>query len=875
MARTPMMRQYLKIKEQYPDCILFFRLGDFYEMFFDDALTASKVLEITLTGRDGGGEERVPMCGVPYHSVDTYIAKMVANGYKVAICDQVEDPKATKGIVKRQVTRVITPGTIMEGQMLEDKKNNYIVSAIISKYQVGLAIADVSTGEFMVSEIQGRSAFDETLNELTRLQPAEVLLPAALKDNHDLIKGIKNHCQAVINYYQHTVDDQAVLKSVEQQFSKESIEQTGLHADSSALQAAGLLVRFLLETQKRNLNHIKEIKYYSTAQYLVLDTAARRNLELSRTLLSNDKKGSLLWVLDYTATAMGGRMLKNWIEQPLVDVERINARLDAVAELAENIFLREDIRALLKEVYDLERLSARIAYGTANARDLLAVKNSLAALPAIKKHLKTTSSILLKNISDKIDDLADLTELLENSISDDPPLALKDGGLIKNGYNDEVDKLREAATNGKNWLAQLETKERERTGIKSLKIRFNKVFGYYIEVTKSNLTAVPKDYQRRQTLVNAERFITPELKEYEDIILGAQDKLVELEYRIFTEIREAAAAQISRIQRSAAAVAQVDVLVSLAEAAVRNNYVRPTVNNSGKLNIYEGRHPVVELTLEDNEFVSNSTELDTDSYYLALITGPNMGGKSTYQRQVALITIMAQMGSFVPAAEAEIGVVDRIFARVGASDDLTSGRSTFMVEMQECNHALRQATKKSLVIIDELGRGTSNQEGMAIAQAVIEYLHDTIGCRTLFSTHYHELAELENNLKFLKNFTVAVEEKGDDVVFLHRTVVGKASKSYGVHCARLAGLPASVIDRANQLVVDLEIYRKAAEEVVSGGETNSVEKDAVQMQLFSISPEAGELLEEVANYDLLNTTPLDALNMLFALQTKVRNLNKN
>ncbi len=875
MARTPMMRQYLKIKEQYPDCILFFRLGDFYEMFFDDALTASKVLEITLTGRDGGGEERVPMCGVPYHSVDTYIAKMVANGYKVAICDQVEDPKATKGIVKRQVTRVITPGTIMEGQMLEDKKNNYIVSAIISKYQVGLAIADVSTGEFMVSEIQGRSAFDETLNELTRLQPAEVLLPAALKDNHDLIKGIKNHCQAVINYYQHTVDDQAVLKSVEQQFSKESIEQTGLHADSSALQAAGLLVRFLLETQKRNLNHIKEIKYYSTAQYLVLDTAARRNLELSRTLLSNDKKGSLLWVLDYTATAMGGRMLKNWIEQPLVDVERINARLDAVAELAENIFLREDIRALLKEVYDLERLSARIAYGTANARDLLAVKNSLAALPAIKKHLKTTSSILLKNISDKIDDLADLTELLENSISDDPPLALKDGGLIKNGYNDEVDKLREAATNGKNWLAQLETKERERTGIKSLKIRFNKVFGYYIEVTKSNLTAVPKDYQRRQTLVNAERFITPELKEYEDIILGAQDKLVELEYRIFTEIREAAAAQISRIQRSAAAVAQVDVLVSLAEAAVRNNYVRPTVNNSGKLNIYEGRHPVVELTLEDNEFVSNSTELDTDSYYLALITGPNMGGKSTYQRQVALITIMAQMGSFVPAAEAEIGVVDRIFARVGASDDLTSGRSTFMVEMQECNQALRQATKKSLVIIDELGRGTSNQEGMAIAQAVIEYLHDTIGCRTLFSTHYHELAELENNLKFLKNFTVAVEEKGDDVVFLHRTVVGKASKSYGVHCARLAGLPASVIDRANQLVVDLEIYRKAAEEVVSGGETNSVEKDAVQMQLFSISPEAGELLEEVANYDLLNTTPLDALNMLFALQTKVRNLNKN
>ncbi len=875
MTYTPMMRQYLKIKEQYSDCILFFRLGDFYEMFFDDAITASKVLDITLTGRDAGAKERVPMCGVPFHSVDSYIAKMVANGYKVAICEQVEDPKTAKGIVKRQVTRVITPGTVMEGQLLDEKKNNYIVSILIAKDRGGLAFADISTGEFMVSELTGNIGFDELINELTRLQPAEILMPYDLKENEKLVKSLQNHCSAVLNYYRNDAyDAETALSYVERQFSKERVEQLGLPADSLSIVAAGALVQFLLETQKRDLKHIREIKYYSVAQYLVLDAAARRNLELTRTLITNDKKGSLLWVLDFTATAMGGRLLKKWIEQPLVDVEQINARLDAVGELAENLFLREDLRSLLKEVYDLERLSAKVAYGSANARDLLAIKNSLSILPAIKEQLTNTTSKLLNNIAEEIDVLADLTELLEKSINDDPPLTLRDGGIIKDGYSSEVDKLREAATNGKSWLARLEAAERQRTGIKSLKIRFNKVFGYYIEVTKSNLSAVPKDYQRRQTLANAERFITPKLKEYEDIILGAQDKLVDLEYNIFTEIRETVASQISRIQNSAAAVAKVDVLVSLAEAAVKHNYVRPVVNNSGKLLIIDGRHPVVELTLGENEFVPNDTELDENNY-MALITGPNMGGKSTYQRQVALITIMAQMGGFVPARRAEIGVVDRIFARVGASDDLSSGRSTFMVEMQECNNALRNATKNSLVIIDELGRGTSNLEGMAIAQAVIEYLHDTVGCRTLFSTHYHELAELENNLGCLKNYAVAVEEKGDDVVFLHRAVPGKASKSYGVHCARLAGLPGTIIDRANQLVANLEIYRKAAEEVISGEEQPAAAEEPVQMQLFSIHPEAAEILSEIERYDLLNTTPLKALNILFELQSKVRKLHEN
>ncbi|MEG6615642.1 DNA mismatch repair protein MutS [Peptococcaceae bacterium 1198_IL3148] len=873
MAETPMMQQYKAIKRQHADAILFFRLGDFYEMFFDDAITASKTLEITLTSRDS--ENKIPMCGVPYHAVDAYIAKMVAKGYKVALCDQIGDPKATKGIVKREVTRVITPGTVMESQLLQEKNNNYIASIFFDSDGTGLAYADISTGEFMVSEIDSQSAITDLISELERLQVSELLLPVAFKDDEMLVNQLYQRITKAITFYHngaYEIDE--ALKYLQQQFPDQANE-INWQRQPKCLAAAGALVQFLLETQRRSLNHIIQLKYYSISQFMALDMNARRNLELTRTIMDGNKKGSLLWVLDHTTTAMGGRLLKKWIEQPLLDINQINARLDAVSQLSAGIFLREDLRVLLKQVYDLERLTAKVVYGSANARDLLALKNSLFHIPDIKKLLLECTAPLLKEIANQMDTLTDLVTLLTESINDDPPISLRDGGLINNGYNEQVDKLKEASTNGRNWLAQLETRERERTGIKSLKIRYNKVFGYYIEVTKSNLDMVPEDYQRKQTLANAERYITSELKKYEDLILGAQEKLIELEYRIFIEIRDMVAKEIARIQKTAGAVAKIDVLISLAEVAVKHNYVRPTINDSGKLTISAGRHPVVETMLNQTQFVPNDTQLDTGGSYLALITGPNMGGKSTYQRQVALITLMAQIGSFVPAASAEIGIVDRIFARVGAADDLASGHSTFMVEMQECNNALRGATTKSLVIIDELGRGTSNLEGMAIAQAVIEYLHNTIGCRTLFSTHYHELAELESSLPGLKNYAAAVEEKGDNVAFLHRIVLGKASKSYGVHCAMLAGLPDMIINRANQLSTDYQRYLKAAEEVVStSGQTAVALEPNAQLQLFNDASnnEQQEILSAITDIDLLNTTPLGAIQLLFELQNKIKNL---
>lgn len=873
MAETPMMQQYKKIKQQHPDAILFFRLGDFYEMFFDDALIASKILEITLTSRDS--VNKIPMCGVPYHAVDAYIAKMVLNGYRVALCDQIGDPKASKGIVKREVTRVITPGTVMEGQLLEDKKNNYIASVFFDHICAGLAYADISTGEFMVSEINGENVSAVLISELERIQVSELLLPTTIESNQQLINQLKQRITGAITFYpDNAFENNAAIKSLDQQFTQ---HQLTLPQHARCVPAAGALVKFLLDTQKRSLDHILALKYYSISQFMILDANARRNLELTKTIIDNNKKGSLLWVLDQTATAMGGRLLKKWIEQPLLGVDLINARLDAVSQLTEEIFLREDLRALLKQIYDLERLLAKVVYGSANARDLLALKSSLVNLPDIKKLLSACGTPLLNEIASQIDTLTDLVTLLTDSINDDPPISLRDGGLIKDGYNQEVDKLREASTNGRNWLAQLETKERERTGIKSLKIRYNKVFGYYIEITKSNLNAVPEDYHRKQTLANAERFITPELKEYEDMILGAQDKLIELEYSIFMQVKDLVANEIARIQQSARAVAKIDALISLAEVAIKYNYVRPQINDSGNLTILAGRHPVVELMLDDAQFVPNDTQLNTGDTYIALITGPNMGGKSTYQRQVALITLMAQIGSFVPATSAEIGVVDRIFARVGASDDLASGYSTFMMEMQECNNAMQLATAKSLVIIDELGRGTSNLEGMAIAQSVIEYLHNTIGCRTLFSTHYHELAELESNLPGLKNYAAEVEEQGDHVAFLHRVISGKASKSYGVHCARLAGLPDLIITRANELSVDYEKYLKATEEVISAScQTAVAVEPEVQMQIFNdaLSGECKGILDEIGNIDLLNTTPFEAIKLLFELQTKIKKLGK-
>lgn len=876
MTDTPMMQQYKKIKAQNPDSVLFFRLGDFYEMFHEDAILASKVLEITLTSRDS--EQRIPMCGVPYHAVDSYIAKMIASGYKVALCDQIGDPKAAKGIVKREVTRVITPGTLVEGQLLEEKTNNYIAAVLLDKDQAGLAYADISTGEFMVSEIRDESFLTVLISELERLQVSELLLPSSLQAEATLIEEVQKRLVTAISYYHDgAFTREQAVKYLQQQFGQPMLDNLRLSFDSLSLRTAGALIQFLLETQKRSLNHISALKHYNVSQYMALDYSARRNLELTKTIINGSKKGSLLWVLDYTTTAMGGRLLKKWIEQPLVDIARINARLDGVAELKESLFLREDLRTLLKQVYDLERLTAKVAYGSANARDLLALKNSLINLPPLKDYLSDGNAVILQEIAEQIDPMTELVDLLDRGIADEPPVSLRDGGLIKSQYNQEVDTLREASTNGRNWLAELEAKERERTGIKSLKIRFNKVFGYFIEVTKSYLHMVPEEYQRRQTLANAERFITPELKRYEEMILGAQDKLIELEYHLFDDIRGKVAEVIPPIQKNAQAVAQIDVLVSLAEVAVKHNYVRPRVNDSGLLQIIEGRHPVVELMLDSNFFVPNDAMLDTAGHFIALITGPNMGGKSTYQRQVGLITLMAQMGSFVPAQQAEIGIVDRIFARVGASDDLASGHSTFMVEMQECNNALRLASKRSLVIIDELGRGTSNLEGMAIAQAVIEHLHNVIGCRTLFSTHYHELAELENSLQGLINYAAAVEEKGDNVVFLHRVISGKASKSYGIHCAKLAGLPTVVIKRANQLGSDYEKYVKATEEVVGANRQEiTTLPENNQMQLFTTekATESELILEEILKVDLLNTTPFESLKVLFELQEKIKKMSK-
>ena len=871
---TPMMQQYKDIKNQYPDSVLFFRLGDFYEMFFEDAQLASRVLEITLTSRDGGGQ-RVPMCGVPHHSVDAYIAKMITNGYKVAVCDQVEDARASKGIVKREVTRIITPGTIIEGQMLDDKNNNYICSIYVEKYIWGLAFADISTGEFKVTEINDDNAMGILLNELGRINPSELLLPTDIDDSEIILKEINRICSPVISYYPDVVNNRSVLiDCIYSQFPSENIEDTAVNINSPCFTAAGVLVKFLQDTQKRGLNHIRELKHYLINKYLTLDASARRNLELLKTIIDGGKKGSLLWVLDHTQTSMGGRLLKKWVEQPLINIERINARLDAVEELSADIFLREDLRQALKQIYDLERITTKVVYGTANARDLLALKGSLNILPHIKEILMGAKSILLNQTIEKLDTLAGLVDLLDRGLAEDPPVSIRDGNIIKLGYDQEVDKLREASTNGRNWLTQLELAERQSTGIKSLKIGFNKVFGYYIEVTKSNLSAVPEYYQRRQTLANAERYITPELKKYEEMILGAQDKLIELEYNLFIQMRDEVLKHVSRIQNSAKSVAKIDVILSLAESAVKNRYIRPVLNDDNIINIIDGRHPVVEISLGSGSFVPNDTFLDCQSHYISLITGPNMGGKSTYQRQVATIVLMAQMGSFVPASYAEIGIVDCIFARVGASDDLASGHSTFMMEMFECNNALRLATQKSLVIIDELGRGTSNLEGMAIAQSVIEYLHNHVGCRTLFSTHYHELAEMDAYLPGIKNYAAAVEEKGNNVAFLHRIIPGKASKSYGVHCAKLAGLPGSVIERANKLVIELEVYRQAAEEVISGKQQIAITNQVKLMEDKIIDSKIEALIEEITNIDLLNTTPLEAINTLYKLRDKVEKIIK-
>jgi len=867
VALTPMMQQYLEIKKQVPDAILFFRLGDFYEMFFEDAKLASKELEITLTGRDAGEPERVPMCGVPFHSADNYISKLIDKGYKVAICEQVEDPRAAKGIVKREVVRVITPGTVIDGSMLNEKDNNYLVALCqVNTGAYGMAVTDLSTGLFQVTEMAGPWALDGLLDEVVRLSPREVLLTHDMLKDEKAARVLNSLPATTLTTLGHTSDLPDYRQILTDHFGADKI---AAYLNKQAMcQAAGSLLRYLTETQRRKLKHITEITSYSPKAYMVLDGVARRNLEITRSLRVGEKKGTLLWVLDKTRTAMGGRMLKNWLEQPLIDLVKIQERLDAVEELVNSLLLREELAGALKQIYDLERLTARAAYGSANGRDMTALLGSLEKLPLIHEALQQCQSPLLRSICAQFDTLADLRDLLFSSLAENPPVSLRDGGLIKEGYHAEVDQLRAAARDGKTWLAGLEAREKEKTGIKTLKVGFNKVFGYYLEVTRANLNAVPDYYQRRQTLANAERYITPELKEYESMILGAEDRLVELEYNLFVEIRNKVAAEVHRIQKTAALVAQIDTLVSLAEVAARQGYVRPEVSDDGRIEITEGRHPVVEVTLGPGGFVPNDTYLDTENQRLCLITGPNMGGKSTYQRQVALIVLMAQVGSFVPASRAKIGIVDRIFARVGASDDLTSGQSTFMVEMFETKQILDHTTPKSLVIIDELGRGTSNLEGMAIAQAVIEYLHNAVGCRTLFSTHYHELAELEGLLPGLKNYATAVKEQGNQVAFLRKVVRARASKSYGVHCARLAGLPGDIIHRAAELVQQLEYHQRAAQEVVAG--KNQVAVAIHEQQLTMFSTEHDWLREEILALDIPNMTPLQSLNYLDKLQRKLR-----
>ena len=876
---TPMMKQYMQTKEEYKDCILFYRLGDFYEMFFEDALTASKELEITLTGKNCGLEERAPMCGIPYHAVDSYLNRLVSKGYKVAICEQVEDPKTAKGIVKREVIRVVTPGTNLDTQGLDETKNNYIMCIVYMADRYGLSVADVTTGEYLVTELDSQT---KLMDELYKFMPSEIVCNEAFYMSGLDLDDLKNRLHmAIYSLEAWYFDDALCRETLQEHFKVASLEGIGLSDYECGMIASGALLKYLEETQKNSLSHMSRLTRYATGNYMVLDSATRRNLELVETLREKQKRGSLLWVLDKTKTAMGARTLRKYVEQPLIDKESIVKRLDAVAELKDNAICREEIREYLNPVYDLERLVGKITYQSANPRDLIAFQSSLSMLPSVKCILKDMESDLLKEIYEELDPLEELCDLVGRAIQEEPPLAMKEGGIIKDGYNEEVDRLRKAKSEGKNWLADLETREREKTGIKNLRIRYNKVFGYYLEVTNSFKDLVPDYYTRKQTLANAERYIIPELKELEDTILGAEDKLCALEYELYCEVRNTIAAELTRIQRTAKAVAKLDVIASLALVAERNNYVRPKINEKGVIDIRDGRHPVVEKMIPNDMFIANDTYLDDKKQRISIITGPNMAGKSTYMRQAALIVLMAQLGSFVPASSANIGLVDRIFTRVGASDDLASGQSTFMVEMNEVANILRNATSKSLLILDEIGRGTSTFDGLSIAWAVVEYISNSklLGAKTLFATHYHELTELEGKISNVNNYCIAVKEKGDDIVFLRKIVKGGADKSYGIQVAKLAGVPDPVINRAKEIVEELvtaDITGKVKDIAVQGSETKKKtqkkldEVDLTQFSLFDTVKD-DDVLNELKELDISHMTPMDAMNKLYQLQNKLRN----
>lgn len=863
---TPMMQEYLKTKAEYEDCILFYRLGDFYEMFFEDAKKASQELELTLTGKSCGTEERAPMCGVPFHAADTYINRLVARGYKVAICEQVEDPKEAKGLVKREVIRVVTPGTNIDQLALEEGSNNYIMSLVYLKGRFGISACDVSTADFYLTEVDSPRKLTD---ELYRFNPAEIIFSKSIYEAGIDITDIADKLNTSLtpldeSYFDDTISTRELLNH----FKAHSLEGLGLIDFAVGKISAGSLLLYLKETQKSELSHLTHITPYTDGKFMLIDSSTRRNLELTETMRDKQKKGSLLWVLDKTKTAMGARQLKSFIEQPLVSVDEIIKRQDAIEEINSSLIDREELREYLSSVYDLERLVTKITYQSANPRDLIAFKQSIGMLAPIKTLLDGFHSHLLRDLNNDIDDMRDLYALIDAAIAEEPPISSRDGDIIKTGYNEEVDRLRSAKIDGKQWLADLEAKERDKTGIKNLKIKFNKVFGFYLEVTNSYKDLVPDYYVRKQTLANAERYYTPELKELEDSILGAEDRLNTIEYEFFKAVRDTIAGEVDRIQVSAKAIAILDAMISLSVVAEKNHYIRPIINNRGIVDIKDGRHPVVEQMIDANQFISNDCYLDQDTNTIAIITGPNMAGKSTYMRQVALIVLMAQIGSFVPASSATIGVVDRIFTRVGASDDLSTGQSTFMVEMNEVANILHNATSKSLLILDEIGRGTSTYDGLSIAWSVVEHIAYNIGAKSLFATHYHELTELEGQIQGVHNYCIAVQEMGEDIIFLRKIIPGGADQSYGIQVARLAGLPEEVLTRARTIVNSLnENDIAAVSDKIALRE--QMEEKLKAVSGISITETEAEIIADLKNVDVTKITPLEAMNLLFEYHNKV------
>ncbi|EJT5919311.1 DNA mismatch repair protein MutS [Clostridium perfringens] len=909
MALTPMMRQYFEIKENYKDCILFFRLGDFYEMFFEDAETAARELELVLTGRDCGLEKRAPMCGIPFHASNSYIGRLVAKGYKVAICEQVEDPKVAKGIVKRDVIKVITPGTYTDSSFVEETKNNYIMTIYsdLERNRCSLAITDISTGDFLATE--GELEKGVILDEISKFNPKEIILLDSL--DQELIKDITLTTPALIS--------RKPIEYFEENFKEVLNTQFGEKSNSLSLmikKSSNALVKYILDTQKISLTNINDIEVYSLVDFMTIDLSSRRNLELTENLREKSKKGSLLWVLDKTETSMGSRMLRRWIEEPLVNKEKITLRLNAVEELFNDLSLNDSLKEALHDIYDIERILGKISNKNANAKDLIALKTSIGKIPNVKEIIENCTSSLLKNYHHNLDDLRDIYELLEKSIKEDPSLTLKDGDLIKDGFNGEIDELRLAKTNGKDWISSLENREREFTGIKSLKVGFNKVFGYYIEISKANYSSIPEGrYIRKQTLANAERFITPELKEIEEKLLGASEKLCSLEYDIFLDIRNEVENHIDRLKTTAKIIAELDCISNLAFVALENDFIKPEINEDGETKIENGRHPVVEKVIPKGEFIPNDTIINKDDNQLLIITGPNMAGKSTYMRQVAIITLMCQIGSFVPASKANISVVDKIFTRIGASDDLAGGKSTFMVEMWEVSNILKNATENSLVLLDEVGRGTSTYDGLSIAWSVIEYIckNKNLRCKTLFATHYHELTKLEGEIHGVRNYSVAVKEVDNNIIFLRKIIEGGADQSYGIEVAKLAGIPDEVINRAKEILETLEMESskdnldlalkevnaskedieeasittsyevketlveedkiEIKEEVISkssDAKTHKKEDDQIQLDFSAIGKD--NLIKELSEVDILSLNPMEAMNRLYALVKEAKNL---